>query len=59
LKIEENHQITLHQLVEAVEQKFNIETSISGIDRALSKLDITWKNVYPIPVDWNTDSIYQ
>ena len=36
-----------------------IETSPSALKSAIAKLDITWKNVLPIPVDWNKPEIIQ
>jgi len=54
LQLEEDSQLTIQQLVTEVESKFKIETSTSAIDRALEKMDITWKNVLLIPLDWNS-----
>jgi len=36
-----------------------IETSIAAVDRALTKMDITWKKILTIPVEWNTPEVIQ
>ena len=56
-RLEENSQLTLKELVQEVETKFNIETSESALNHALEKMGISWKNVLPIPVDWNAPSV--
>jgi transposase len=58
-ELERDSQLTLQSIVASVEKKFKIETSASSIDRALTKMNITWKNVLPIPVDWNTDNVIE
>jgi len=53
-ELEHNSQLTLAELVSKVEEKFHIETSISAIHNSLSKMDVTWKNILPVPAEWNT-----
>lgn len=56
-QIEANSQITLDNLATLVQEKFQIQISVSSIHRALEKMDVTWKNILPIPVNWNTPEI--
>lgn len=56
-RLEANSQLTLQALTTEVEQRFNIETSISAITHALDRLTVTWKNVLTIPTVWNTPDI--
>ncbi len=44
-------------MVNLLHTNFNLTTSTSAIDRELQKLTITWKNVLPIPVEWNTPEV--
>jgi len=47
-------------MVKDLETSFHIDTSISALDRALSKMEVTWKNAYSIPYDWNSaEVLYQ
>src|SRR5690606_38919229 len=55
--IENDSQITLQSLRKKVEETFSIETSVPAIHNALSKLNVSWKTVLPIPVSWNTPDI--
>jgi transposase len=57
LELEQDSQLTLLQLVEKVESKFQIQTSTSALDRVLKKCEVTWKNVLPIPLEWNTPEV--
>jgi len=41
--LEKNSQLTLKELVEEVEKKYEIETSESSLERELQKMEITWK----------------
>jgi transposase len=50
-QIEANSQITLDNLATLVQEKFQIQISVSSIHRALEKMDVTWKNILPIPVN--------
>lgn len=54
LLLEDDSTITLKQMVDILEKDLHITTSTSALDRAFSKMDITWKNVLTIPYDWNT-----
>ena len=56
-QIEANSQITLDNLATLVQEKFQIQISVSSIHRALEKMDVTWKNIFPVPVNWNTPEI--
>ena len=56
-QIEANSEITLDNLATLVQEKFQIQISVSSIHRALEKMDVTWKNILPIPVNWNTPEI--
>ena len=58
-KLEKNSQITLKELKLELENEQGFITSISALDRALSKMDITWKVAMKIPVDWNTPETIQ
>jgi transposase len=55
--LEANSQLTLEQLVAKIHDQFGVETSVTALHRALKQLSITWKNVLPIPIDWNTPHI--
>ena len=55
--IEENSQLTIQDLVNQLKEKLGIDISVSSLDRALAKMEITWKNVLPIPVSWNTPEV--
>lgn len=58
--IEKNSQITLQQMSQQLDQDRKIEVAPSTVQQALKKMHVTWKNVLPIPVDWNTyDTIKQ
>jgi transposase len=59
LELEKDSQLTLDQMVQKVETEFSIESSTSAIDRALSAMDISWKNTLPIPIDWNKEVVIQ
>jgi len=52
--IEKNSVMTLKNMVLELKEKFNIDSSVSAIDRALSQMDITWKNVLKVPFSWNS-----
>lgn len=56
-QIEKELQITLEDLLHNMESKFAIETSATTIHNALKKMKITWKNILPIPIQWNTPEI--
>jgi len=58
LKIDEDSQISLKDLVYFNKEKFDIDTSISAIHRALDKMNIIWKNVVQIPIEWNMKLSY-
>jgi transposase len=49
--IEENPQLILKQIVAKVSEVLNIDTSISAMKNALDKMEITCKNILPIPID--------
>jgi len=59
LKLEQEATVSLVELVNYIKTTFNVDTSTSALDRALKSMDITWKNVVEIPVDWNTISTIQ
>lgn len=56
-RLEENSQLTLRDMVKMCEETFQIQTSEDAISHALEKMQITWKNVLPIPSNWNTPQI--
>jgi len=58
-ELEKNSQLSLRELINRVESHFPIETSTSAIDRALTAMDISWKNVLRIPESWNTDRVIE
>lgn len=45
---------TLKELVEQLQQEHGVEVSQQTIESKLHQMDITWKNVLKIPVDWNS-----
>src|SRR4051794_25718351 len=49
--------MTLKKMVKELLDTLKIDTSTSAVDRALSKMDISWKNVLTIPFDWNTTEV--
>lgn len=57
MELEDNSTLTLKAMVQETKKTFDIDTSTSAIDRALDKMEISWKNVMPIPYDWNTTEI--
>jgi len=59
IKLEQESTLSLVDFVNYVKDTFNISTSTSAIDRKLQAMDITWKNVVEIPVDWNTSNTIQ
>jgi len=56
-KLEQNSQLTLEEIKNSVETMFHIETSTTAIERALQKMNITWKNVLLIPSNWNSEEV--
>jgi hypothetical protein len=56
-RLEENSQLTLLELVNQCQENFQIETSEDAVRRALEKMQITWKNVLPIPESWNAREV--
>lgn len=56
-KLEDDSTISLKKMVEDLETKYNISTSISALDRQFKQMEITWKNTYKIPFDWNGQEV--
>jgi hypothetical protein len=56
-EISKDSQITLKELVQKLKDEKNIETSKSALKRALDAMDVTWKTIVKIPVNWNTPEI--
>jgi transposase len=57
LELEQNSQVTLEEMVYKIENKFNVNTSASALERMLKRMAITWKNVVPILEDWNSPHV--
>jgi len=55
--LEQNSQLTLEQLVTEIHNRFQVDTSTTALHRALKLLTVTWKNVLPLPIDWNTPRV--
>lgn len=55
--LEVESQLTLKELVIKIELHYPIQTSVSALDKALKKLDVTWKNVLPMLTSWNTPDV--
>eukprot|EP01112_Ceratiomyxa_fruticulosa_P023632 TRINITY_DN912_c0_g1_i1.p1 TRINITY_DN912_c0_g1~~TRINITY_DN912_c0_g1_i1.p1 ORF type:complete len:547 (+),score=142.39 TRINITY_DN912_c0_g1_i1:136-1776(+) len=53
LLLEEDSTITLKEMERRLEEK-GIPTSITALQKAFSRMEVTWKNTLPIPYDWNT-----
>lgn len=54
LELENDSKITLKTLVEKIKEEKQAETSISALDRALKSMEITWKSILKIPINWNS-----
>lgn len=52
--IEEDATITLKELVQLLKTEMDIDTSKTAIHDKLEKLEYSYKNVLPIPINWNT-----
>ena len=37
--------------------RLSCDTSVTALYRALKQLCVTWKNVLPIPINWNTPEV--
>lgn len=57
LFLEEQPGLTLKKMVEFIEDRFKVSTSITAVDRALRKMDITWKSATTIPSKWNDPTV--
>lgn len=58
-QLENKSTLTLKEMVQDIENKFQISTSTSALDRKFSQMEITWKNTYEIPFDWNTAEVLE
>jgi len=58
-RFEKDSTLDYNRLHKDIEQKFMIQTSPTAIKDTVSKLDISWKTILPIPVEWNTLSILE
>jgi hypothetical protein len=54
-EINKNSQITLKELVQKLKDEKNIETSKKRTKTSF--MDLTWKTIIKIPVNWNTPEI--
>eukprot|EP01114_Cavostelium_apophysatum_P013413 TRINITY_DN3246_c0_g1_i3.p1 TRINITY_DN3246_c0_g1~~TRINITY_DN3246_c0_g1_i3.p1 ORF type:complete len:346 (-),score=65.70 TRINITY_DN3246_c0_g1_i3:52-1089(-) len=57
LQLEDESTLTLKEMVEILRKDLDITTSTSALDRAFNAMEITWKNVLPIPFNWNSPEV--
>lgn len=57
--IEDDATIILKEMCKQIKKTHDLEISQSTLERALQKMNITWKNTLDIPDSWNTLSVIQ
>jgi len=57
--LEQNSQLTLEELIHRISEQFSVDSSTTALHRALKLLNVTWKNILPIPIDWNTPRVIE
>jgi transposase len=57
LELENDSTLTLRELCDKLQTERKVDITESGLWRHLEKMDVTWKNVLPIPEVWNKPEI--
>lgn len=57
--LEDDSTKTLEELALMLKDRFSVGVSTSAVDDHLAKMEITWKNVLPIPTAWNTPEVIE
>ena len=56
-QLEQDSILPLASLVHYIQETFQFTTLISTLDHVLQLMDVTWKNVVKVPINWNTAPI--